>query len=341
MENELTTRENFKEILDNTFIRNYDNPEVNKAKIKKFCQQVQQLKPQKLFRYRKFDDKTFDALQKNLITTSNPKDFNDPFDSLIYVDTREILDDIKNPRNRWKFKKWLDYNPILVEHLTKRQKTVIKGLLNESDRKYSLNIRPVLPKIERELSQLIADSINYTKKFSNIACFSETPLSPTMWGHYAKKHQGFVLEYDFTNYNSPCTNCQPDCRYKHYDLLFPVIYSNERFNAKDYMASYLAQSMFLKAPFKIFIPKDDELSIYKVLLHKSKDWEYEQEWRLISHCNTKPNIIQKPKGIYLGINMPVTNRRKLIDFAQNNGIPCYEMYIEYGLQEYKINYKPL
>lgn len=49
MEKELTAREKFKEILDGTFIKNYDKPENNKEKIRIFCEKVQKLKPQKLF----------------------------------------------------------------------------------------------------------------------------------------------------------------------------------------------------------------------------------------------------------------------------------------------------
>lgn len=156
MEKELTAREKFKEILDSTFIKNYDKPENNKEKIRIFCEKVQKLKPQKLFRYRKIDDNNnfYDALCKNLITTSNPINFNDPFDSLIYVNVQEILDDLKNPRSRTKFKKWLEYNPALVQSLQAKQKSILKGFLNESDDKYRLNIRVALPKIEIQLHSL-------------------------------------------------------------------------------------------------------------------------------------------------------------------------------------------
>ena len=200
MEKELTAREKFKEILDGTFIKNYDKPENNKEKIRIFCEKVQKLKPQKLFRYRKIDDNNnfYDALCKNLITTSNPINFNDPFDSLIYVNVQEILDDLKNPRSRTKFKKWLEYNPALVQSLQAKQKSILKGFLNESDDKYRLNIRVALPKIEKSLSHIIAHSIDYLKTYSNIACFSETIKSPIMWSHYADSHKGFALEYDLS-----------------------------------------------------------------------------------------------------------------------------------------------
>lgn len=159
-----------------------------------------------------------------------------------------------------------------------------------------------------------------------------------MWGHYAKSHTGFVVEYDFRNYNSPCTNCKQSCYYTHYDLLFPVIYSNQRFNAKDFVASFFSQSIFGKAPYEIFIPRDDDLSNIKILLHKSLDWEYEKEWRIISRCNIKPVITQKPTRIYLGVEMSLENKRKLKTFADNNGIECHEMFIKHDSKEYEISY---
>ena len=58
MDNTKTVREKFKELLDSTVIRNYNNPIKNNDKIKEFCQQVQELKPDRLFRYRKFEKNT-------------------------------------------------------------------------------------------------------------------------------------------------------------------------------------------------------------------------------------------------------------------------------------------
>ena len=78
----VNVRDKFKEILDNTFIRNYEDKDVKDNKIKVFSESVQNLKPEKLYRYRKFDSNSIDALYKNLITTSKPCYFNDPFDSL-------------------------------------------------------------------------------------------------------------------------------------------------------------------------------------------------------------------------------------------------------------------
>ncbi len=332
-------RDKFKEILDNTFIRNYEDKDVKDNKIKVFSENVHNLKPEKLYRYRKFDSNSIDALYKNLVTTSKPYSFNDPFDSLIYVDSTIILDEIKKPRSRENFFKWLENNPIILSKLSKKELKLMRSVLKKPQNQYNKLVENVMPKIKEQLEQGIVDAVNFLKTYPNIACFSETQTSPTMWAHYADSHQGFVLEYNLKNYNSPCSSCSLKCNNEHYELLFPVIYSNERFNAKDFIAAYWAQKQLCNLPSNIFIPKDDELAIYKILLYKSLDWEYEKEWRIISLCNNMPAIIRKPTGIYLGANMPAGNKGFLKDFANKNNIPVYEMYIEHNSKEYAMNYK--
>ena len=215
----------------------------------------------------------------------------------------------------------------------------MRSVLKKPQNQYNKLVENVMPKIKEQLEQGIVDAVNFLKTYPNIACFSETQTSPTMWAHYADSHQGFVLEYNLKNYNSPCSSCSLKCNNEHYELLFPVIYSNERFNAKDFIAAYWAQKQLCNLPSNIFIPKDDELAIYKILLYKSLDWEYEKEWRIISLCNNMPAIIRKPIGIYLGANMPAGNKGFLKDFANKNNIPVYEMYIEHNSKEYAMNYK--
>jgi hypothetical protein len=91
--------------------------------------------------------------------------------------------------------------------------------------------------------------------------------------------------------------------------MLPVVYSDERFNASNFVISYFSTKLF-KTSTNIFIPEDDKLAMHKVLLHKSKDWEYEKEWRLISLCKTTLRVIQKPIGIYLGVNMPINVKKE-------------------------------
>lgn len=336
---ENAVRDKFKEILDSTVIRNYDSPDENNAKIKTFCKKVQELKSKSLFRYRNYNNDTVDAFKNDLVVSSKPADFNDPFDCLIQVDPDDIINEITNPKNRWKLQKWLDYNPKLVEIIPKKNLKRINALLTMKDTTYSNFIQKRMPQFRKHVLQVIKQAKGFLRTYPHIACFSETPTSPPMWAHYADLHKGFVLEYDFKDYFTPCLNCKNTCIFRHYELLYPVIYTKTRFNAKDFFSSYWSHVILMNAPVNVFIPKDDELAIYKTLIHKSKDWEYEKEWRIISHCEAYPMIKQRPIAIYLGAQMEDSNKNHLIQIAKKLKIKIFIMDIDITSPEYKMTPK--
>ena len=336
---ENAVRDKFKEILDSTVIRNYDSPDENNAKIKTFCKKVQELKPKSLFRYRNYNNDTVDAFKNDLVVSSKPADFNDPFDCLIQVDPDDIINEITNPKNRWKLQKWLDYNPKLVEIIPKKNLKRINALLTMKNTTYFNFIQKRMPQFRKHVLQVIKQAKEFLRTYPHIACFSETPTSPPMWAHYAALHKGFVLEYDFKDYFTPCLNCKNTCIFRHYELLYPVIYTKTRFNAKDFFSSYWSHVILMNAPVNVFIPKDDELAIYKTLIHKSKDWEYEKEWRIISHCEAYPMIKQRPIAIYLGAQMEDSNKNHLIQIAKKLKIKRFIMDIDITSPEYKMTPK--
>ena len=336
---ENAVRDKFKEILDSTVIRNYDSPDENNAKIKTFCKKVQELKPKSLFRYRNYNNDTVYAFKNDLVVSSKPADFNDPFDCLIQVDPDDIINEITNPKNRWKLQKWLDYNPKLVEIIPKKNLKRINALLTMKDTTYFNFIQKRMPQFRKHVLQVIKQVKGFLRTYPHIACFSETPTSPPMWAHYADLHKGFVLEYDFKDYFTPCLNCKNTCIFRHYELLYPVIYTKTRFNAKDFFSSYWSHVILMNAPVNVFIPKDDELAIYKTLIHKSKDWEYEKEWRIISHCEAYPMIKQRPIAIYLGAQMEDSNKNHLIQIAKKLKIKRFIMDIDITSPEYKMTPK--
>ena len=90
----------FKEILEKTVLNNYDNKIVYDKKIKDFSQQINAIKPDKFFRYRTCSEWSINAMGQNVVTFSKPYNFNDPFDSLVYVDADPIIKNVFNPMMR-------------------------------------------------------------------------------------------------------------------------------------------------------------------------------------------------------------------------------------------------
>ena len=67
------------------------------------------------------------------------------------------------------------------------------------------------------------------------------------------------------------------------------------------------------------------------MLLKAKEWEYEQEWRVISYA-CRPDVKVhycklRPDSIYLGLRMQEDERKHAIDVARRNGWTVYEMKV--------------
>ena len=81
-------------------------------------------------------------------------------------------------------------------------------------------------------------------------CFSSSWKNPLLWGHYAENHKGMALGFEVPE-----------------GFLFKVNYKTERFKV-----------LFDAKKGEV---KDGEHVIERLLTTKFKDWEYEQEYRLL------------------------------------------------------------
>ena len=146
-----------------------------------------------------------------------------------------------------------------------------------------------------------------------ITCFSKKSDEILMWSHYANKHTGFCVEYDF----SKCTN------WTALTTLFPVIYSKNR---PHFPMSIFEQSNNFK-DITVKEGNDSIISLIRLLLIKSDIWRYEEEWRIIGLQNQlidkhllELDIVTK---IYLGANISEKNEKEIVDIAKSKGIPVY------------------
>ncbi len=138
--------------------------------------------------------------------------------------------------------------------------------------------------LSKEVKESIYNSIeemqekikNYFDERLGVCCFSRSNKEVLMWGHYANKHTGICVEYDFTNADKYIPNT----------FLLPVIYSKKRplvpigkmYDLKDKL--------------------DENKTIYKLAPYliegfdtKSEKWKDEREWRLI--LLGKENMMRK------------------------------------------------
>lgn len=333
-----------KEIPDNL-----DPKEESKivSEIFKYCWD---LTPENLYRYRACNENNFTTLQENKFLLTKPTLFNDPYDSLLFIDRKKIFnyltqnqefDTIEKLQNDLQFKQqqiqllgkeFVEKHLILQPFKNLEEKKLYKKVSNKIYTKF--------------VDDLIDQSLKAMKQSSLVACLSEDFESILMWSHYADNHKGFVLNYNFKSRYSIETGIPGMRATKFADKkLFPVQYSDDRFDATYYVEFHFIDNYFKSIGLKSNQPFFDKLFYYKILLFKSTNWNYEKEWRIINQTNSdyndnKPDIdfinnIQ-PTEILLGSKIEEKNRIKLLKIAEHKKIPVFQMKLEPYSKEYKL-----
>ena len=226
-------------------------------------------RPERLFRY--FPPKASDFFSEKELWVSALKDLNDPFDALPRFDT-----------------------------------------LLEAQRKYALE-EFACPKteLERESSDFCAEGIEpVAEKYRDWAhselrllCFSEKLDELLMWGHYAKSHEGFVIEFDPTH---------------------PLFETDEfrKVNCPESAERLAVQDT-----------EQSQEDLIKIFFRKSHDWAYEGEWRLVKTAKALGlgkrrdgkmlRYLELPasavRALYLGWQIPTENRDELLQSLKTDG----------------------
>ena len=156
-----------------------------------------------------------------------------------------------------------------------------------------------------------------------------------MWSHYADNHKGFCLIYDKEELKKA----------KRFSLNKEEINQHIRLDKVQYVETQVDMTEDVREYIRYNIlpnlgdveQKDKTIPNYKyiqAIIQKSKEWEYEKEWRLIpriiniSEPSDLHYIVCKPKGIILGVHANNENRDKILKIAKKEGIPVYRIYLD-------------
>jgi len=160
-------------------------------------------------------------------------------------------------------------------------------------------------KLCREFSQQQDEKYSHT----GVACFTTKLENILMWSYYANGHKGFCLEFDTKYFPSSAK-------------LIQVIYSS----------SYptLSPEDLYKAPHKLGEP----------LYTKSKDWENEEEWRLIMKQGDSSFEYNHKAltAIYFGCWALKEDIEKITTLPAKAAPRLYQM--QRSKTEFKLEYKP-
>ena len=269
--------------------------------------------------------RALEVLQTGKVYFPHRRELNDPFDGKQAIDfsTRKKREDAI---------KFVNQKP--EEHEEKGHD--LSGTLSEMDRKTFQKRFIEDDKISNNIMQKIEEDTD--KSNTGIYCFAEKKDSIIMWAHYANNHQGCCLEFNFQRH------VLGPIKEKEYCFPFSVI------NMVRYHDKY---------PARVFGPRE------KYCFHtsesrywtKSKDWQYEKEWRaimfdvekLLSSQNIE--IVDEPiirmkglghypldanllHGIILGCQMKDDEKQSIINAALSCGIKIYQAQpklYEYGM----------
>lgn len=242
------------------------------------------------YKYKKIDKFTYELFLNNEFYYSFPHEMNDPFDCYVYSEYKGEKNDYINFLKRY------------------------KGSEEEKIRAYnffeSCNFDP--EEIYRKINLPIR---NNKSEIALINCFSSVNDSIIMWSHYAEFHKGICLGFKAVNKDGLLyfeveeivTKSEPDLN-KHAPL-FKVYYSDS-----------------FPEPFNGL--KDDDKEIFKFLITKYGDWNYENEYRSILWYDDvkKKNIKFRKdilKEIIFGISTPEAVKNSITELVN-------KIYIKQG-----------
>lgn len=154
-----------------------------------------------------------------------------------------------------------------------------------------------LPETQKALRENLEDT--------KVLCLTDDPTNPVMWAHYAQQNSGIVIRLrSIAALDSP------------YGMAQPMMYVNKLPHLMDeeHIANLLAG-----------IANNDPKEIMNRMIYsKGSVWSYEREWRISAgDGRTKaapyediPFGLNELDGVILGINMPIENRRKIIELTK-------------------------
>lgn len=229
----------------------------------------------------------------------------------IICDDLLFLPKIEKLNDPYEIQLFYDINKIAKEFSFKNRK-VVKKIVDgaEIEAEYYNEMKP---EDKKELNDIIHEINEDIKNKISITCFAERNDINPMWAHYTNNHEGICIEYDLKNWNNLFLK----------SLCFPVNYVEKNDVTDDLISLVVYRNL------------KESLFLLKSSITKSKDWEYENEWRIIflktdfiyEDFYSKKHYMAfiKPKSIYLGLNIDKNIKQEILDICKFRKINLYQM----------------
>ena len=195
--------------------------------------------------------------------------------------------------------------------------------------------------IDEAIKCVLKHSSNMQAYNNKIACFTEDIRAKHMWDNYGDGYSGFALEYNMKEFVcSGCGACHEiaSCNKmeKNFSHVYPVIYTNQRFDATVNIVSIIFSHLLKNFGFPEMMLPIDNLFMYKSYLYKSSEsYSQENEWRLICRCPAMESSEyasipdrKSVKAIYYGPDIEERYKSHLRKVAQLRGLEEYEVSVD-------------
>lgn len=294
--------------------------------------------PASLFKYRPFDEHTFDMLENKYLFLCAAEKLDDPTECMTSLNMQNLYDLERDGLKRqcvfqimelirpYTSKENFEQIQMLISQVLNRNGTVrpnhlldiqpeidelVPGVNTAPIVNYLVNIPEKLnePGMSEQIKTLILGAYEARQKMG-ICSLCEDADNEYMWENYADKNSGYCVEYDFSDFKTP-------------NILFPVIYQDERETniVMSIVANFIGQMIFGMSSHQI---KPDTSQYLRLFITKYKQWEYQNEWRILGDANTRTPA-PKIKRIILGADASVENKEAVRKFCNENNIPLEEM----------------
>lgn len=353
-------REEFSKLIEETRITDDSTKEEIEKELEKISNWIIKNIPEKLYRYRSCAEYNIKSLENDEIWGSSLINLNDSFEGLLNLDLTRIENDVKELFSEEGIKNCLENlekngysdrygNMLSLEVKKEFEENLMKNIKNKdktikmAKEIYELNKKEYIAYLNNLIGRIIEGiyrNFNIYRNIRKIACFSTDYKSMLMWGHYADGHKGFVAEY---NMKEIIKKCKFECNVEQLKncsklgldfLLVPVIYRENSYDGTDYLLQNIVYHILQNAysSEKVSYFDHDKLFALRLILNKSKDWEYEKEWRLVANIKSEielgvPECILKcrPKKVLLGAKMKIEDKKRIINICKEKNIEYDEM----------------
>ncbi len=284
--------------------------------------------PKYLYRFRPVTINSLESLRTNTMFFSTADHYDDPFDSFTHIDwdlvAKQIQAEYHDTVKLEKIATSIQTTFNLPEDTVKAMVAAIKSMTSDQWIDFSTT---VLKEARAEI-----------QKRQLSICFTEQCNNEVLWLKYASEHKGFALEYQVTDefllYN--------DNGIKHNYFLYPIYYSNSKYNASDYAKKIAFQllALSLNPVLQTYILSNIPTLNWhyeRIGLIKHKCHEHDKEWRILHPFimtsqdikRQRPQMNRRPNSVIIGIRTGSSEKNLIISLAKEAGIPrIYQLSID-------------